>query len=310
MSIYNLNIAITVNKKDLWFCRICVASIRYYYPEIAIYLIKDELNGKFSTHEIEKYWKVKLINFKQRKFGWSGAKMHFYCDVRFKGQNWLVLDADIVMIGRILDNDYVLNFESDVIVSEEFHTAYESDWFTQTYFDYNKIKAEFPTYTYPGYTFNCGQLFCKGAFLSKEVLGPFFDFEKTPGWKMAHLLPLVDQSVFNLLFPQLSEKNKLKVGRAKYMIWGEDHSVLNEIPLSSITDGKTYPYLIHWAGCIRNPSLKQMNRSDILIFFEKYYYSIVALGTLKQTARTAVSSFWGFLRFIKRTVVDAKIKMR
>ena len=94
-----MKIVITVNKNDVWFCKICVASIRFYYPDVPILLLKDELNGRFSTVEIERYWKVQLITFPITKFGWSAAKMHLYTDPRFAGQKFLVLDADIIMVG-------------------------------------------------------------------------------------------------------------------------------------------------------------------------------------------------------------------
>ena len=52
----DIKVIIAVNKTDLWFCRICIASIRFYYPDVEIYIIKDELNGFFSTNEMEKLW--------------------------------------------------------------------------------------------------------------------------------------------------------------------------------------------------------------------------------------------------------------
>ena len=42
------------------------------------------------------YGGVKVISYSVKKFGWSAAKIHFYCDERFKDQKFLVLDADIV----------------------------------------------------------------------------------------------------------------------------------------------------------------------------------------------------------------------
>ena len=111
-----MKIVITVNKRDVWFCRICVASIRFYYPQVAIMLIKDELNGLFSTKDIEQYWNVELLKFEVTKFGWSAAKMHLYTDPRFLEEKFFVLDADIIMLGKLLDEPFLLNNNDDVIV--------------------------------------------------------------------------------------------------------------------------------------------------------------------------------------------------
>ncbi len=40
-------------KTDFYFARICVASIRYWYPEHPIYLLKDDSQGIFSTEEMK-----------------------------------------------------------------------------------------------------------------------------------------------------------------------------------------------------------------------------------------------------------------
>jgi hypothetical protein len=58
MQINDLTIVVCCNKKDFFFARICIASIRYYYPDINIELIKDPGNGKFNSGELEKYFNV------------------------------------------------------------------------------------------------------------------------------------------------------------------------------------------------------------------------------------------------------------
>jgi lipopolysaccharide biosynthesis glycosyltransferase len=282
----NTSIVIAVNKKDVWFCRICVASIRYYYPHAKIYLLKDELNGKFSTSEIARNWNVELIEYPVKKFGWSAAKIHFYCDKRFAGGKFLVLDSDIVFTGKILDNDYVNEFLFDAIVSEETTGDPMSEWFKNTYFDYQRIQRFDPEYTYAGFTFNCGQLFCKGNFLNHALMEPYFDFNAVPAWKQKEVFPLVDQSVLNYLLPKLANEKKLQLSRQNYMIWSET-ATAKGMSLEEIKNGNKYPYLIHWAGALRIPLIGKMTRGDILLFFEKHYYSKIAFGYSKRFMRKA-----------------------
>ena len=62
MEINDLTIVVCCHKKDYFLARICVASIRYYYPSILIELVKDEGNGKFNTTELEKNLHVKAVD--------------------------------------------------------------------------------------------------------------------------------------------------------------------------------------------------------------------------------------------------------
>jgi lipopolysaccharide biosynthesis glycosyltransferase len=261
-----------------------VASIRFYYPDIKIHLIKDEHNGNFSTREIEKNWNVQLIHYPRKRFGWAAAKMHFYCDERFADKKFLLLDSDIVFIGKLLDQDFVQRFEEDVIVSEETSVDPQSSWFTNTYFSYNLLKSHDCEYQFEGYSFNSGQMFCKGNLLKKDYIVPYFDFDGAPSWKRMDLFPLVDQSLLNYLLPKLSRQGDLKVGRRSFMLWFDSEPV-KRLNLDSIIRGSVYPYVIHWAGALRTPYLRKMKRGDILLYFEKKYYSSIRFGFLLQVLR-------------------------
>lgn len=298
----DIKIVIAVNKKDVWFCRICVASIRYYYPKVEILLLKDYLNGKFSTKEIEETWNAEVIKFSIKNFGWSAAKIHFYTDERFANQKFLVIDSDIVFVGRLLDQLFVKNFDTDVIVSEEAHTNFKSDWFKKTYYDYITIKSFDSEFEYPGYSFNCGQLFCKGNFILKKSVANYFNFSGNPSWKRTDIFPLVDQSLFNYLLPKLASLGSLKIGRENYMLWSESKGLINEITISDLYGGTKYPYLIHWAGALRTPVLSKMSRSDILNFFENYYYSQVKYGRMIRLKNNFRNKLILNMRQIKRNL--------
>ena len=278
-----MKIVITVNKNDVWFCRICVASVRFYYPDVPILLLKDELNGRFSTVEMERYWQVQLMTFPITKFGWSAAKMHLYTDPRFAGEKFLVLDADIIMVGKVLDQPFLLNNDNDVIVNADEEDVY-APWFKQVYYDINAIQKHDPTFEYPGYVFNCGQLFCKGNFLLRGQLAPYFNFAGAPSWKDTTTFPMVDQSVFNYLLPTLQKKGKLSIGKAHYMLWSELEAV-KQIPIAHVIAGNLYPFVIHYAGALRTPLLNRMTRADLLFFFEKLYYSKIPLGKCLKHSR-------------------------
>ena len=169
-----------------------------------------------------------------------------------------------------------MNYEKNI---DPFH-----EWFAKTIFDLKTIQNFDPTYKFPYYTFNCGQLFCRGAFLKPGKIIPFFNFNGNPSWIRTDIFPLVDQSVFNYLLPRLEQSGELKIGLQKLMLWSEAEYMRN-IPFEKIVEGNDYPYVIHWAGALRTPHLQKMTRSDILVFFEDFYYSKIRLSGLKRKLR-------------------------
>src|SRR4051794_22125653 len=101
MTIEDLTLVICCNRADYFFARLCIASIRYYYPDIAVELVKDPGNGSFCTSEVEKHFGVSIIDFNVEKIGWGAAKLLYL--YKFTSKKKVVfLDADIVFIGPFL----------------------------------------------------------------------------------------------------------------------------------------------------------------------------------------------------------------
>lgn len=294
MKLNDLTVVVFCNKKDFFLAKICIASIRYFYPEIPIELVKDFGNGHFRSTQLEGAFNVKSIDLGVPKLGWGASKI-FYLATIPSCKKVLLLDADIVFISPFLErlkevivtNDWVVNYESVEDPCDAF--------IAETYFDFFKIKEAYPKFTYPGFVFNTGQLFVTGGAVSKDDLEPFFDFEHYPFWKQRQLFPMVDQSMLNILLPILSSENKLILGTEKFMLWGMSdatkHLSLDDIKEKKLTDG-----LIHWAGCLRIPHVSKMSRGDILLFFENYYYEKIPLGQFRKSAHRTISCFDFYLR--------------
>lgn len=47
-----------------------MASVGYWYSDAEIYLLKDYIDGNFSTSEIEKYWGARIFQTSRRNFGY------------------------------------------------------------------------------------------------------------------------------------------------------------------------------------------------------------------------------------------------
>ena len=68
-------VVISCYRFDLELTRVCVASIRYWYPDIPIWLLKDRHYGDFSTHEIEKQWRAQVYPQREKTLGWGFGKL-------------------------------------------------------------------------------------------------------------------------------------------------------------------------------------------------------------------------------------------
>jgi len=286
MTIDDLTIVVCCTKRDFFMAKICVASIRYYYPGVRIELVKDEGNGKFRSKELETNFNVSVVDLKVKNLGMCGAKFHYlYLPQRRK--KVLLLDPDIVFIGPFVDRLLPAVAANDYVVSCNENDISDTGWVTRTYFDMEMLRATYPAYKYPGYFFNCGQLFLTTGSIEEKYLDEFFNPHEYPYWKNRDLFHLYDQSIYNYLLPTLEAEKKLKLGKEKFMIWAGDEAV-SKIKLADIEQRILQSGLIHWAGCLRFTPASKMIRGDILQFFESFYYSRVKRGRFKQPFRTFI----------------------
>jgi hypothetical protein len=294
MQINDLTIVVCCNKKDFFLARICIASIRYYYPNINIELIKDPGNGKFNSGELEKYFNVKEVDLNIKKMGWSGAKFH-YLYQKQHGKKVLILDADIVYIGPFLERVLPSVASNDYVVSIDNNDISNKEWVRNTYFDIEAIEQAYPAYKYPGYFFNAGQIFLTMGSIDENALNEFFNPGEYPFWQKKELFSMVDQSVYNYLLPALEAEQKIRLGKEKFMIWAKSDEALKML-LKEIEHKTLQSGLIHWAGCIRFTYVPKMVRGDILVFFENYYYSRIKRGGILRVFRKIIPLLDFYLR--------------
>jgi len=71
----------------------------------------------------------------------------------------------------------------------------------------------------------------------------------------------------------------LRIERRTIMRWpGESMEGLNA---ESVSKRTAPPRIIHWAG-MKKPALRHMAGSDILLLFERFYYTRLPAGTLRR----------------------------
>jgi hypothetical protein len=258
-------IYINSHRYDLELTRTCVASVRYWYPDIPVYLIVDYSNGRIPATRMMKTWDLKILDTGKQHYGWGFGKF----EPLFLKNNdrFLVLDADTVMTGPVLDK--LKELEADFIVDEEVQPL---EKFKTLYYDPVKAREMFPGFNYPGYSFNTGQWIGKSDVLKKEDFNDFVTWTPSPKLKHPEYFKQADQGIFNLLIHIKEMQQKIAVKKMPLMIWPENGNA-DFIQLASIVQKKAdAPFVIHWAG-IKFKALTEYPRADILQFYQQFYYS-------------------------------------
>lgn len=268
-------VAMACHKGDLWLAKISIASVRYWYPEIKIQLYKDLYSGEFSTKELEKYWGVEVRGESKILCGSPLTKLHIMASS--VGERVLVIDTDTVFAGKVLD--YLETFSDDVVVSVENNVNCHSEWFSRTYYDYKKIKEVDPCFCFPGFSFNTGQLVLTTGIVGYGDLSNYVDFRPRANVKNQEIFKLYDQGLLNYIFPKQEQAGSIKIGRANFMRWMSFRARENnaENILDDIRNMNGLPVILHWAGTV-HPDICKMPRSEIMVFFQKHYYSKIPFG--------------------------------
>jgi hypothetical protein len=294
-----MKIVILCHKHDFFLTEICVASIRYFYPEIEIFIIKDHFKGSFSSEEMERVMGVNVLDLGIKKFGWAAAKMHLLLSDLFPGEKLFVIDSDIVFLGRVIDKLLQGSQDYDFAVSADRFDDPYCDWFRGTFYDLDFVNRVDPGFNFPGYLFNSGQIVITTGKLKYADVADYFDPYHFPYWKRRDVFPCVDQSLLNYLIPKKEQENEIHVLKTSIMLWSE-RGEADHIKLEKIINANGYESLIHWAGALRTPVLHKMNHARILQFFQDYYYSKVRYGGIKKVVRGSKSYSEYYLRKIYR----------
>jgi hypothetical protein len=269
-------IYIACYKYDFWQTKICVASIRKWYPLIEIYLIKDNLAGHFNSKELELKYQVKSANLVYDKFGWGVSKFEPYFEK--EQRKFLILDSDIVFLGPVID--HLNDFNQPFVVSANYFDEDKTDIIKRTYYDIDKIQSELdPGFVYPGYVFNTGQIVGTSGIFNRNDLNDFIAWGNPSKLRMPHVLSNADQGILNYFFHKQEQTGILEIGKGDFMVWGY-HEKVNDFDLDTIINGKGYPKLIHWAGNISN--FDTMMRQDIIEYYQKLYYEDFRFGNIKR----------------------------
>ena len=297
-----IKIVVACFKKDIHLARICVASVRYWYPEIDIYLLKDLNQGDFSTREIELNFNCKVFKTKRKKFGWPWSKL----EVIFNEEKalWFFIDSDIVFVGRVLGNFAEIDHGTFCVTGEKI--PFESDpEIEANYLNIDVVRSRINKYySYPGFVFNGGQLLISSGILKEQDFSDVISFNPLIENKFPEIFKHGDQGILNYKLAAFHKEKKINLIYLDFWAW-PNTPLAKSFTLSDIKNKISRPYLIHWAG-VKPVEFSKTPHYDILSFYENQYYKGISYRILKKSIRKFKMKFISLLKISKYKMLGLK----
>lgn len=267
---------ILCNIRDVHLARICVASIRYFYPDVAISVVTDQHNGAFDASDIEHYGDgVEVAQVQNRAAGQGYVKLEILADPR--QERVLILDADIIFAGPVLEE--LAKHEEDIIICPERPAQPDDERWRFTYYKPDLAQQVRPEFVFPGVTFNSGQIVATTGKIPLSFWDEFAEYTQPVKLKQFEAFR-TDQGLYNFAFYLLQQEGKLSIGEYHFHYWGFGKHV-QDITLEQVKRKDSPAKIIHWAG--PKPTLiKNYPGAELLQFFEDLYYAQVPNGATKR----------------------------
>jgi hypothetical protein len=265
-------IYVAASSHDARFTRICIASVRYFYPQVPIRLLVGGRLQRGLLSELERYWRVNAAALEDGEYGWGFVKLEPLFGTA--GERFLVLDSDTVLTGEVISkwSESAAPFCVDDEQQSEEDTR-------RLYYDWQRLSEIDTLAQAPAFLFNSGQWFGTSGILTREDFAPWIDWVMPRRLHHPNLFMPGDQGVLNYVLNRKSQLEGLHVDRRKIMCW-PGHS-LNGLDAASIGERICPAFVVHWAG-MKSMWLKNMVGADLLAFFERYYYDNTPGGRLRQ----------------------------
>lgn len=265
-------IYISAATSEARYTRICVASIRYFYPKIPIRLLVSGRLQRGLVDELRQYWDVGIADLPRGEYGWGFA--HWEPLFGPPGERFLMLDSDTVITGPVLDlwNDDLLGEDepskgrAPFLVDDEKQSEADTKGL---YYDWEKVRQIDPSAQAPQFVFNAGQWFGTAGVLTREDFAPWVEWTMPRRVRYPTVFMPGDQGVLNYVFNKKVLLGDLRVERRKIMRW-PGHS-MEGLDAERVVRHAAEPLIVHWAG-VKKARQRDMIGAELLVHFEKVYY--------------------------------------
>ena len=287
--------------RDARLTRICVASIRYFYPEVPISVLAGDILQRGLAKELKRYWKVDLVDLPPGDYGWGLVKLEPLFGPA--GQKFLVMDVDTVFTGPVLG----FRAASDAPFFVDDEQLSDAD-FKRLYYDWDKLREIDPKVQSARTAFNVGQWFGTAGLVKREEFDRWVDWSLPRRLRYPEYFMGGDQGVMNYVILQKEAFEGLRIERRTIMRWPGNS--MDGLDVDSVSKKIAPALVIHWAG-MKKPLLRDMVAADLLIFFEKFYYQKLPAGNLQRVLASWYSVWLHWKHFITvrvRLIYQKRIK--
>ena len=286
-------IYICASTLDSRYTRICVASIRYFYPDIPIRLLVGGRLQRGFADEVQRHWDVGTANLPGGDYGWGFVKLEPLFGQ--PGERFLVLDSDTALTGQVLD---IWNeFHAPFLVDDEEQSEADT---RRLYYDWEKVRKIDPNARPPRFVFNSGQWFGTAGVLTRDDFAPWVEWTMPRTLRHPeHFMP-GDQGILNYVLNQKTATDGLHVERRQIMRWPR-HS-MNGLDAETVSKRAAEPLVVHWAG-MKRVRQRDMVGADLLAYFEKEYYQRLPAGKARRV-------FAGWRDALSHSLLGAKVTVK
>ena len=263
---------ISASTLDSRYTRICVASIRYFYPDIPIRLLVGGRLQRGFADEVQRHWDVGTADLPRGDYGWGFVKLEPLFGK--PGEKFLVLDSDTVLTGEVLD---IWNeFPAPFLVDDEEQSEPDTK---RLYYDWEKVRKIDPNARPPRFVFNSGQWFGTAGVLTRDDFAPWVEWTMPRTLRHPeHFMP-GDQGILNYVLNRKAATDGLRIERRQIMRW-PGHS-MGGLDAETVWKRAAAPRVVHWAG-VKKARQRDMIGADLLARFEKVYYKRLPVGEARR----------------------------
>ncbi len=284
---------IAASARDARYTRICVASVRYFYPDIPIRLLVGGHLQRGLARELQQYWNVGTADLPRGEYGWGFVKL----EALFAppGERFLVLDSDTVLTGRVLD----LWGQSCAPFLVDDEKQSEAD-VKRLYYDWEKVRETDPNAGPPQFVINSGQWFGTAGVLTRDDFAPWVEWTMPRRLRHPEYFMPGDQGILNYVLNQKAAIDGLRVERRQLMRW-PGHS-MEGLDAETVSKRAAAPRVVHWAG-VKRARQRDMMGADLLAYFEKVYYQRLPVGGARRL-------FAGYRDALSQWLLGAQVRVK
>jgi len=277
---------------DARWARICIASVRRFYPDVPIRLLPGGKLSPTLVRESKHHWNVDVAKILPGDYGWGFVKLEALFGP--PGERFLVLDSDTVITGPVLD--MWTSSDAPFLVNDEKPSVAEM----AVHYEFEKVRQLDPDAREPQFIFNSGQWFGTAGVLTRADFVPWLEWTMPRRLRYPESFKNGEQGVLNYVLNRKAALDGLRVDRRKIMLW--PGRGMQELTADALSGGAAPAIVVHWAG-IKKSRHRDIVGSDLLDCFEREYYRKIPAGKLQNMLAIAAQVGVRWRRLLGMTIV-------